>query len=85
MSRTFPFFAVLFMGGLIVSMLAGFLLASWAMAGITPAYGAPPALAASQLRIASPNDGWREAGYSRIGLWEEPQLEAAYADGSSRL
>ncbi|WBH17209.1 hypothetical protein [Sphingomonas radiodurans] len=85
MSRTFPLFAVMVIGGLIVSMLAGFLLASWALAGITPAYAAPPTFARSEPRIVTPTDRWREAGYARIGLWEEPQANDGYTDGSSRL
>lgn len=81
MSRTFPLFAVLFLGGLFVSLLGGFLLASWTVAGIIPAYAAPPSLAQAAPSI---DDGWRGAGYERIGLWEEPRAEDLYA-GSSRL
>jgi hypothetical protein len=73
----------MFLGGLIVSMLAGFLLASWTVSGIVPAYAAPP-FARSEARIAAPTDGWREAGYERIGLWEQPRA-GDYAEGSSRL
>ena len=89
-ARTFPLYAVGFLGGLVVSMLAGFLLASWAIAGITPAYAVPPAVSSSNVpgvasmdsSLAAP-DSWREAGYARIGLWEEPS--DLHADGSSRL
>jgi len=67
-------------------MLAGFLLASWAIAGITPAYAVPPAVSSSVASMESDlvaPDSWREAGYARIGLWEEPA--DLHADGSSRL
>lgn len=85
MARTFPLFVVSLVGGLIVSLLAGFLLASWTVAGIVPAYAAPPALAREEPRRIMPDDSWREAGYARIGLWEEPRFDPDQADGSSRL
>lgn len=84
MSRSFPLLAVVMLIGLIASLLAGFLLASWAVAGIVPAYAAPPAFARSGPRADPAADGWRDAGYERIGLWEQPQV-TRQADGSSRL
>lgn len=84
MARTFPLFAVGLLGGVIVSMLAGFMLASWAIAGITPAYAAPPTFARSEPRVIG-TDSWREAGYDRIGLWEQPDAADLHAEGSSRL
>ena len=84
MERTFPLLVVGLLGGLLASLLAGFLLASWAIAGIAPAYAAPPAASEYSQRSAS-EDSWREAGYERIGLWEQPRIVGDYADGSSRL
>lgn len=83
MLRTFPVMALTGLAGLIISLMAGFLLASWTIAGIIPAYAAPPSMASSEPRIVT--DGWREAGYERIGLWEQPRAEALQAAGSSRL
>ena len=81
MSRTFPVYALLLLGTMITSVLAGFLLASWTVGGIAPAHAAPPTLARSE-PIAF-DDSWRAAGYARIGLWEEPTV--GHAAGSSRL
>lgn len=83
MARTLPMMALAGLAGLFVSLMAGFLLASWTIAGIIPAYAAPPIIAASEPVIVT--DGWREAGYDRIGLWEQPRAEALQAAGSSRL
>lgn len=83
MTRALPLFVVLILGASVVSMLAGFLLASWTLAGIAPAYAAPAAFARSEPRVAA--KGWREAGYARIGLWEQPEAETHHAEGSSRL
>ncbi len=83
MSRTFPVIAVACLGGLFLSLMAGFLLASWTVAGITPAYAAPPVIARAESRIVT--DGWRDAGYERIGLWEQPRADMLQAAGSSRL
>lgn len=83
MSRTFPVIAIASLGGLFLSLMTGFLLASWTFAGITPAYAAPPVIARDEPRIVT--DGWREAGYERIGLWEQPRADMLQAAGSSRL
>ena len=73
MLRTFPVMALAGLVGLLVSLVTGFLLASWTIAGIIPAHAAPPAFAASEPEPAT--DRWREAGYDRIGLWEQPRAE----------
>lgn len=83
MARTFSVFALLMLGTVITSVLAGFLLASWTVAGIAPAYAAPPTLEQSDAREAAVTDSWREAGYARIGLWDESVPD--HAAGSSRL
>jgi hypothetical protein len=83
-SRSFPLLAVMMLIGAAASLVAGFLLASWAVAGIVPAYAAPPAFARADPRDDAAADRWREAGYERIGLWEQPQVNDQ-ADGSSRL
>lgn len=83
MERTLPLLIVGLLGGLLASLLAGFLLASWALAGIAPAYAAPPIAHEDSQRTVS-QDSWREAGYERIGLWEQPRI-GDYAEGSSRL
>jgi hypothetical protein len=79
-----PILAVACLGGVLASLLAGFMLASWTVAGIMPGYAAPPAVARLEPRIVAPSDSWREAGYDRIGLWEQPRADG-YAEGSSRL
>ena len=81
--RTFPVMALIGVAGLLVSLMVGFLLASWTVAGIVPAHAAPPAFASSEPQTIT--DKWREAGYERIGLWEQPRAEALQAAGSSRL
>ncbi len=83
MLRTFPTMILAGLAGMFVSLMAGFLLASWTIGGISPAYAAPPSFASSDPVIVT--DGWREAGYDRIGLWEEPRADMLQADGSSRL
>lgn len=83
MLRTFPVMALAGGAGLLVSLVTGFLLASWTIAGIIPAYATPPLIAQSEPQIVT--DGWREAGYDRIGLWEQPRAEMLQAAGSSRL
>ncbi len=83
MSRTFPLLMIIAVAGAMCSLVAGFLLASWTVAGITPAYAAPPVIAQSEPRIVT--NGWREAGYERIGLWEQPRADTLQAAGSSRL
>ncbi len=83
-SRTFPMIAFACLSGVFFSLLSGFFLASWTIAGIIPAHAVPPTLAQSDPpRIVT--DGWREAGYERIGLWEQPRVADPYAVGSSRL
>lgn len=84
-SRSFPVLAVACLGGLLTSLVAGFMLASWAVAGIVPAYAKPPAIAQLEPRVVPPTNGWHEAGYERIGLWEQASADRAYAAGSSRL
>lgn len=83
MSRSLPMIALASLAGVFASLMAGFLLASWAIAGIVPAYAAPPAIAQSEPGMVT--DGWREAGYDRIGLWEQPRADTVQAAGSSRL
>ena len=85
MSRTFPVLAIASLGALITSLLAGFLLASWVFTGIVPAHAAPPVIAALDSQAAPGTNSWHEAGYERIGLWEQPQAADLYAAGSSRL
>lgn len=83
MLRTFPVMALAGMAGLLVSLVTGFLIASWTIAGIVPAYASPPAIERAEPQMVA--DTWREAGYDRIGLWEQPRAEMLQAAGSSRL
>ncbi|MDF2493676.1 hypothetical protein [Sphingomonas sp.] len=85
MSRTFPVLAIASLGALIASLVAGFLLASWVFTGIVPAHAAPPLIAGLDTQGVPGTNSWHEAGYDRIGLWEQPRAADLYAAGSSKL
>jgi hypothetical protein len=77
LSRPKPNHAALIVAGLsgaLASMAGGFLIASYTISGITPAYVAPPRPDRQSARIVPPDD-WRDANYRRIGMWDESALE----------
>ena len=82
MSRNAPAMLVAVLSGLCTSLLAGLFIASWTVGGIQPAYAAPPRVERDPPHLVAPTDGWREAGYERMGLWEsEHDLDAEMSDG----
>jgi hypothetical protein len=71
-----PALTVAVLTGALASIMGGFLIASYTISGITPAYVAPPRPERLTARVVSPSDDWREANYRHIGLWDEPVLDA---------
>jgi hypothetical protein len=67
-----PALALAVVSGALTSMASGFLIASYTISGITPAYVAPPRPERLTARVVPPSDDWREANYRHIGLWDEP-------------
>ncbi|UVO51970.1 hypothetical protein M0208_16165 [Sphingomonas sp. SUN019] len=65
------------LSGALASMAGGFLIASYTISGITPAYATPPRPERMTARVVPPSDDWREANYRHIGLWDEPVPDAS--------
>ena len=85
--RNVPAMILAALSGMLVSMTAGFAIASWAFAGLSPANGAPPTIARPDTAAPAP-DSWRAAGYEKVGVWAEDSgisIAEAQAAGSSRL